>query len=187
MSVTTTMKIIEKDHGMAEMRKRIALLSDSYVKVGFPQGAPVGTAKETGSGHRPYSTMSEVAQIAVWNEFGVPLKNGMGWLIPPRPFFQYAMAHRDEIQEFMERVYMDFLLGKYSSADKALEAVGLKVQDIIKVTIVEGDWHPNAPRTIEEKKSSHPLIDTAQMLNSVTFVKHISGLANAIKEGSVLL
>ena len=38
----------------------------------------------------------------------------------------------------------------------------------IKDSIRNGEWVPNKPRTIAVKGSSKPLIDTAQMINSVS-------------------
>jgi hypothetical protein len=39
----------------------------------------------------------------------------------------------------------------------------------VKVKILDGDFEPNAPSTIAKKGSSHPLIDTGQEKNSVTW------------------
>ena len=36
--------------------------------------------------------------------------------------------------------------------------------------LTNGNWKPNAPLTIELKGSSHPLIDTGQMRQSITYV-----------------
>lgn len=184
--IRATIKLIEKDHGMDAMRRRLSTLRGAYVKAGFPSGAEVGQASQTGSGHKPFSDISEVARIAIWNEFGVPKKDGTGWITPPRPFFRNALENKKPIEDFMDRVAADYLVGKYKTPEDALEAVGLFIQDRIKMSILEGEYAPNAPRTIEEKGSSKPLIDTSQMINSVTFTKHVGESAHVEKESAVL-
>jgi hypothetical protein len=180
----TARTVLKKDN-MPEFRRMVRELSRSFVKAGFPSSAPVGSPSNSGSGHRPYSDISEIARLAIWLEFGVPKKTGDGWIIPPRPFFRTALENKEKIEDFMDRVAADFLVGKYT-AEEALEAVGLFVVDLIKLSIVQGEWTPNAPRTIEEKGSSKPLIDTAQMLNSVTFVKKVGAGVRTESEAPAL-
>lgn len=53
-------------------------LDGAFVKVGFPAGGQVGEPSKKGSGSKPYSDMSEVARIAVWNEFGAKIEHKGG-------------------------------------------------------------------------------------------------------------
>lgn len=190
--IRATAKIVEKRSDVyAELMKDVEKLNGSFVKVGFPTGkggisVSPGSPSTTGSGHKPWENMSEVARIAVWLEFGVPKKNAHEgtkrafmefWQIPPRPFFREAIdKNRDALKDFMGRISADVMVGKLTP-HQALESVGIWMQDKVKRSITTGDWKPNAPSTVERKGSSKPLIDSGQMRNSVTFTTH--GLGEA--------
>lgn len=163
-------------------RATVKELSGAYVKVGFPAAADPASPAKRGSGKKPYADMSEVARVAVWNEFGVPneaaaergAKRGFMefWKIPPRPFFRTAIEkYKEPTFDLMNRLKIDMFLGK-ATVTKALNMIGLFMQDKIKKQITDTYTPPNAPLTIKKKKSSHPLIDTGQMRNSVTYIVH---------------
>jgi hypothetical protein len=46
----------------------------------------------------------------------------------------------------------------------------LRAQAAVKNKVVTGPFEPNKPATIARKGSDRPLIDTAQLLNSITYV-----------------
>lgn len=48
--------------------------------------------------------------------------------------------------------------------------IGQVAADELKMTITDGDYAPNAPFTVQRKKSSHPLIDKGKLRESVTYV-----------------
>jgi len=149
-------------------KKIIPELNGGFVKSGFPQGAPVGEAKKMGSGHWPYGDMSEVARIAVWNEYGTPTSKHP---IPPRPFFRNAInENRKQIADKVKYFSNLAVIGKITAA-QAFENLGLYMQSIIRGSIKNTTSPKNADSTIAKKGSSHPLIDSGQMINSVTFVK----------------
>jgi hypothetical protein len=157
-----------------KLRTELKQLDGAFVKVGFPEGGKVGSPGKRKKDAKPYSDMSEIAQIAAWNEFGVPGKN-KEWQIPPRPFFRSAVdGGREALKGFKEKVYNLFVLGRLSPA-QALDELGLWMQARLRTSIRNGDWPANAPSTIKAKGSSKPLIDTAQMLNSVTWIKILAG------------
>ena len=131
-------------------------LNGSHVLVGFPQGDP--------KAQRAEGTMSNASLAAVHN-FGSPEQG-----IPPRPFMDEAMNNADTKNKLriltlgglrrmtVGRETMRGMLGK----------VGEYMVGAIKSSIRDGDWIANKPRTIAVKGSSKPLIDTAQMMNSVS-------------------
>ena len=53
--------------------------------------------------------------------------------------------------------------------EQALGLVGSFVASLISKKIVDIKSPPNSPKTIEDKKSSNPLIDTGQLKNSITW------------------
>ena len=107
-------------------------------------------------------------------------------IIPARPFFRAAIdTNRDKVRDFQDRLSMDVMVGAMKPK-QALESLGLFMEDKIKKSITTGKWAPNAPRTIAEKGSSRPLIDSGQMRNSVTFTTHKKG-EPCEAEGSVVM
>ena len=163
-------------------RKRMKAMQGAYVKVGFPEGEPVGEAKNKGSGHSPYSDISEVVQIAVWNEFGVPNEKAAAagakkgfmefWKIPPRPFFRNAIdGNRETLKAHVDKIG-GLVIDGDKTVKEGLELIGIFMQDKVKGSITATLTPPNAESTIKAKGSSHPLLDTGQMRNSVTFTTH---------------
>jgi hypothetical protein len=167
-------EIIEKDTGYAKLKKELAEINGAFVKVGFPEGSSVGSPGSPGKTRRkkpkkPWDNMSEVARVATWNEFGVPEKN-----IPSRPFFRNAIDSGSEaLSEFKKKIYDQFLLGRMTPKG-ALDNVGLWMQNRIRQSILKGSWTPNAPRTKRQKESSKPLIDTGQLVNSVSWINSLT-------------
>lgn len=169
------LEIVEKDTGYAKLRESLLQLTGGYVKVGFPEGKNPGSpgspgkSRKKGKTKKPWDTMSEVARVAAWNEFGVPAKN-----IPSRPFFRNAIdGTREELKNFKTDIYDQFLQKKIT-AHQALELIGLWMQNKIRESILKGSWTPNAERTKRQKESSKPLIDTGQLVNSLTFVNSLT-------------
>jgi hypothetical protein len=167
-------EIVEKDTGYAKLKEALLRLSGGFVKVGFPEGKAPGSPGDPGKPRKkkpkkPWDNMSEVARIAVWNEFGVPAKN-----IPSRPFFRNAIdGNREKLKEFKKDIY-EQVLQKKITPHQALELIGLWMQDKIRESILKGSWMPNSERTKREKGSSKPLIDSGQLINSLTFVNSLT-------------
>lgn len=106
-----------------------------------------------------------VSQIAFWNEFGTKH-------IPERSFIRaWFDSNISTIQQRAHFLYGKVLDGKMN-AKTALATLGQWVQDRIRKSILEFTSPPNAPMTIRRKGSSHPLIDTGQMLNSIHHTEH---------------
>lgn len=109
-----------------------------------------------------------VLDKAIRNEFGVPAMDGHGE-VPPRPFLRDSAA---EYKKAWTKAYTlrikQALLGRITST-KAASIIGIVVKQNVQAKIIAGPWAPNAPMTIELKKSSRPLIDTGQMRQSIRF------------------
>ncbi len=166
-----THSLVVKTDTYKDLRKAMDEMNGARVKVGFPEDGAVGYPTKAGSSQLPAERkdMSEIAQIAAWNEFGVSSRN-----IPPRPFFRDTVdGKREEINQFILKVEDLVLIGK-KTVDEGLELIGLKVQALMRQVIRSGSFEPNKPATIRAKHSSKPLVDTAQMLNSITFVKEVA-------------
>lgn len=116
-------------------------------------------ADEVARGGKASSVIPSNAEVAAWNHFGTDK-------IPARPFLDVAIVkNKAAVTKAAEEV-----LAGGGSVSQAVDAMGAmaagKVQQYIGDTFIPP---PNSPRTIERKGSSHPLIDTGQMRQSITW------------------
>lgn len=120
------------------------------VQIGFQHGA---SREENGA---------DVCDVAAFNELGTET-------IPSRPFLRDSVDdNEDEIVKFLQSKVVDIIHGK--TAEQVLKEIGVFQKDMVQTTIEDGYFEPNSEATIRRKGSSHPLIDTGTMKNSVNFV-----------------
>lgn len=111
------------------------------------------------------------AEIGYLHEHGSPARN-----IPARPFLkpgveQAAQKCADVLGKFAKTAF-----NNPDDIDKGLNAAGLIAQTSVKKRIISGEgFAPLSARTLAERKRSgakgtKPLIRTAQLLNSITYV-----------------
>lgn len=145
------------DLGFDEIQKQVALLDGSYVLVGFQEGTK--TTQQT-KGQRQKKAGFSMAEIAAANEFGTKT-------IPARPFMSTSFdENRAKINKAILGEYSKILDGK-STTERSLGLIGLLGVKFIVQKIRAITSPPNSPRTIAIKKSSKPLIDFGQMVQSV--------------------
>lgn len=141
----------------AEGRKFEQVLNEIgklQVRIGFQRGEQIYD-DESG-------TEVDMCDVAAWNELGTERA-------PSRPFMRDAIdKHINDINSFMDGEKQKLINGE--SAEKILNECGIFVKDLIQNEIREGDFIENAPYTIAKKGSSHPLIDTGRMRQSVNYV-----------------
>ena len=121
----------------------------------------VRTRKEEAKAHggKASDSVPSNAEVAAWNHFGTDK-------IPARPFLDVAIVkNKRAVSAAAEEV-----LAGGGSVSLAVDAMGAmaagKVQQYIGDTFIPP---PNSPKTIERKGSSHPLIDTGQLRQSITW------------------
>ncbi len=144
--------------------QRFALKSNVEILVGFPSGLMhTSVDKKTGE-----SKTEETAELAKRLSFGDAIT-------PARPFLDDGIESKKEtlMAEFKEQA------SKVQNDEKAnWDKVGTMAVGAIQ-EFVRGDYYrsnvPNAPETIKQKGSDHPLIDTAAMLNATTFIVQDGG------------
>ena len=124
-------------------------LGKMVVQIGFQHGA---SREENGA---------DVCDVAAFNELGTET-------IPSRPFLRDSVDdNEDEIVKFLQSKVVDIIHGK--TAEQVLKEIVFQ-KDMVQTTIEDGYFEPNSEATIRRKGSSHPLIDTGTMKNSVNFV-----------------
>ncbi len=107
-----------------------------------------------------YEDGESVPKVAIDNEFGDPSKRR-----PPRPFFRIAIAKNK--QDWLKMP--GALIKRGATAQEALNITGHKMADDIQASIRELRTPKLAQATIDAKGFDKPLIDTGQMLNSVSW------------------
>jgi len=112
-----------------------------------------------------------VAEIGTYHEFGVsPFQLRSGAVHPGIPQRSFIRAWFDESQAFIAETLqsqMALVVAGKLTAEKAGERIALAFEGSVKQRIARGIPPPNAPATIEAKRSSKPLIDTGQLRNAV--------------------
>lgn len=122
-------------------------LTSKQLKVGFLEGST-------------YPDGTPVPMVAAVNEFGNPANNQ-----PPRPFFRNAIsAHEKEWQDAAEKLAK----GDADTAD-VLSTLGEVIANDIRESIRKLDAPPLSPVTVARKGFSKPLLDTSNMLNSISY------------------
>lgn len=110
---------------------------------------------------RDEGPLNNVALGAI-HEFGAPEKN-----IPERSFLRStANEHRDE---YVKQLVPKNLFTRTQDFDKQLALLGEKAASDIKRKIKEGIPPPLQPATIKSKGSSKPLVDTGQLITSISY------------------
>lgn len=123
-------------------------------------GVVVGVTAKTNSRSGKFSN----AELAAIHEFGSPARN-----IPERSFLRKPLINNAAvIANLAKNAVGKFITGQIT-AEAALGALGEEAKNISKVAIAEGITPALKPATIKRKKSTKPLIDTGQLLNSITY------------------
>ena len=104
------------------------------------------------------------ADLAMIHEFGSPAHN-----IPERSFLRKPLINNAEaVANLAKNAIGKFIAGEISAAE-ALGVIGEEAKGISKEAVTNGISPALKPATIKHKKSSKPLIDTGQLLNSITY------------------
>lgn len=135
--------------------KNLQQFKDSVVKAGI-------LAKDGSQNHSEGIT---VFQIGMIHEFGVPEKN-----IPRRSFIRVPIENNiKEITKLIENNHR-LVSENAMSAKTALDRIGIKAQNTIKESFRNNDWKANSRATVKRKGSSRPLIDTGQLIGSISYI-----------------
>lgn len=168
--MTTKVRVLADN--LPAMRAGLKLLEDEQVLVGVPaEKAPRTSAEAKAKGMEINN-----AALAYIHNYGSPANN-----IPARPFLEPGIENaKDSISTQMQKAGDAAMAGKRDAVHNNLEAVGLMASTSVKMKIRTGPFAPLGAATIRarERRAGHalgpgdirPLIDTGQMLNSITYV-----------------
>ncbi|MCK9466090.1 MAG: hypothetical protein M0Q29_09400 [Thiopseudomonas sp.] len=152
------MKITQDNSGSKALEKLADQIKKAKLEVGFFESAK-------------YPDGTPVAYVAAIQEFGNPAGNN-----PSRPFFRNAISQNDGWKPLATKA-MSAVVGGSMELNQALNQMGLKMAADVKDSITDGSYEALKQSTLDARQSrkrtegvaSKPLIDTAQMLQSVTY------------------
>jgi hypothetical protein len=151
----------------AKVEKKNAVWKELYKRLeghSGPTGIKVGVLR---SASAPRSDGISNVELAAIHEFGSPAAN-----IPERSFIRRTFREqKDKLDALL------FKIAKGVVSDKTDLATGLNLLGqwavaAIRKTITGGPGIPPPlkPATIARKKSTRPLVDTGQLVNSITYI-----------------
>lgn len=138
-------KLIDK------LRKQLGQ-DDRVVKVGVPVSA------------EPEPDGTPMVLVAAVHEFGSP-KNA----IPERSFIRSAVSENTEQYRRLNRINFVALLKGSINVETALKRLGEMAKSHMQQKIRSGPFQELKPETIARKGSSRPLIDTGNLIQSITY------------------
>ena len=152
------MKITQDNSGSEALEKLADQMKRAKLEVGFFESAK-------------YSDGTPVAYVAAIQEFGNPAGNN-----PSRPFFRNAISKNDGWKQLATKAMNAVVEGRME-LNQALNQMGLKMAADVKDSIPDGSYEALKQSTLDARQSrkrtqgvaSKPLIDTGQMLQSVTY------------------
>ena len=100
------------------------------------------------------------------------------WHIPPRPVLEPSIeASKGPIAKQLQQATVAALDGDSVGVDHALHKAGFVAENAAKAWFEnpENGWPPNSPKTIAQKGSDSPLIDTGEMRKAITHVVREKG------------
>lgn len=151
-------KTVVKKDLTKELFSRIKGAKNSYVSIGIHNDA--GSYTE---GKNP----PEVYEVALWNEFGTDRG------VPERSFIRSTIDENEGLFQSWRQEMIVNILEKNWTLEKALSAIGFRIQTLVQNKIKSNVPPPNAPSTVAEKArdgvAPNTLIHTGLMLRSVTF------------------
>ena len=107
---------------------------------------------------------------AYLHQHGLHLKAGTEYItIPERSFLRNGYdQNRDQVLA-SARTALDAVMIGTMAPDKYLEMIGILLSSTIKNYAVSLNTPPNHPYTVAQKGSSNPLVDTGDMIESITY------------------
>lgn len=167
--VNVGVKHTTKKNEFPSMRKRVDAINGKGVEVGVLQGehAWLASIHEYGCVIRVTPKMR-----AYLHGQGLHLKESTTHItIPERAFLRTGYDEaKGDVMEHARQMMADVINGTMSE-DTLFKAVGMELADAIKDYARDLDSPPNHPFTVERKGSSNPLVDTGDMIGSITWRK----------------
>ena len=145
------------------MLARVAEIHGMSVTAGIQ--AADGAKPKEGDGDDSPPTLLDVA---TWNEFGTDR-------IPARSFLRATIDRRRSELTTLGRKLAKMVAVDRMTVDVMANRLGNELRASVQQQIQDTTEPPNAKSTSDRKGSSHPLIDTRQMLKSIRYRATLAG------------
>lgn len=183
--------VVKKGIAFAEIISRIQTLAKKEVLVGIPQEKSERRKKtDTVNNAELLYVLSHGVRAPVMradmqknidagmlysaaHSLYVQTHGSPAYAIPPRPVLEPAIRDSKEaIGKQIEGAYRAAMHGDMGKAERGLKRAGKVAQNAARGWFEnpKNKWTPNSQRTIREKGSDRPLIDTGEMRKSITYV-----------------
>lgn len=151
--------------GLARLFERAEALKGLRVSAGV---------QATEAGDPDADGVTTVLDKAIANEFGTLTEDGRVH-VPERSFLRAALdRRRKEWASTARRDAKAVLVGRLD-VEVAANRIGNVMRGDVQQQITDTHEPPNAPATIAAKGSSHPLIDTGQLRQSIRYLAELDG------------
>lgn len=188
--VTGTATVTKMGKGFTAMVSKVQALTKKEVLVGIPQeeaqrpgGDMVNNAELLyvhTHGVRAPAMRAEMQKnidagmlYSAAHSLYVQTHGSPAYAIPPRPVLEPSIRDSKEaIGKQISGAYRAAMHGDMAGAERGLELAGMVAQNAARCWFEnpKNKWPPNSQRTIREKGSDRPLIDTGEMRKSITYV-----------------
>ncbi len=153
-----TVKVRDRDRGLKKLKRNLKNTGKNFVTVGIfgerADAAHAGTEKSN-------------VEIAGFHEFGTPT-------IKPRSYIRATVdAEKGRIRQLQKRLAEQIIKRRTTEA-QGLNLIGVFLQGKMQTRIQAGIAPPLEDatikrKTVQGKKGTTPLIDTGQLIQSITF------------------
>lgn len=136
---------------LARLKANLHAARNRVVSVGIPSGPTEADG-------------TSLAMIGAVHEFGMPEKN-----IPERPWLHPSIIENRDKHRALNKMNLIKIMQGEMTVDEALGQLGNMAAGLAKEYVRHSSFPPLAQRTIDRKGSSTPLIDTGNMIQSITY------------------
>ena len=150
--------------GLKALRQRMQDANKSVLV-----GVPADAGNEEGTG-------TPLAMVAATVHFG---HTAIHPDQPERPFLTQGIERGREKFHRLNSANLRLVVLGQKTVDESLDQLGVVAAGEVQREMRHGEFAPNAPSTISQKGSSQPTIDTAQLAQSITFVREGEQSASA--------
>lgn len=166
--------VSDKDFGFKKLKSELKKLEQKpFVKVGV-QGVDASKDKDVRNYDGSISKLSgiTVVEIANFHEFGLG--------VPERSFLRSTLdENRNKYSNIVSEMRTEISKGAFDTKT-ALEILGQKIVKDVKQKIYDGIMPPLAEstirkKTVDNKRGDTPLIDTGQLVQSITYSVEMKG------------
>jgi hypothetical protein len=157
VSLRINVEVTKKVSKLDSILKRLEAVGNKETRVGF-------------FNDDYYEDGNYVAQVAKWNDQGVPVSQ-VNRSIPPRPFMSSGLRDILKSRPYL-KMYAQFLskaLAGKIPASTMYEKIGQYASDDLKEVIDRWTTPPNAWLTVQIKGFNDPLVHTGKMRDSAKF------------------